>query len=147
MGDSSIVAGEAGKMSDLLAAASLLLTVLGVVYGTWYAEITSAIGTAIPTHIENRGPIRQTVRAALYAKALPLALAAIVLTALFLPDALTITLSGVRAFRAAGVNAFHEYNAVEAAFCLVVVLTGALAAYLLFFVCRLKNKLTKINTP
>jgi hypothetical protein len=132
MSDPGTVASEAGKMSDLLAAASLLLTILGVVYGTWYAEITNAIGAAIPTHIENRAPVRQTVRAALYAKALPLALAAIVLTGLFLPDVLTITCGGIKAFRSTGINAFHDYNSVEASFCFVVVLTGALAGYLFF---------------
>ena len=30
---------------------------------------------------------------------------------------------------------------------LVVILTGALAGYLVFFVCRLKSKLTTINAP
>jgi hypothetical protein len=132
-------------MSDLLSAASLLLTVLGVVYGTWYSEIVSAIGAPIPDNPPNRGPVRQTVRAALYGKALPLALAAIVLTILFLPDALTIALGGLNALKTAGCVAFHKYNAVEAAFCLVVVLTGALAGYLISLICRLKDKLRKIG--
>ena len=51
--------------------------------------------------------MRQTVRAALYGKALPLALAAMVLTVLFLPDVLTITLGGIKAFFATGIHAFH----------------------------------------
>jgi hypothetical protein len=138
---------EASKMSDLLSAASLLLTVLGVVYGTWYSEIVSAIAAPVPDNAPNRGPVRQAVRAALYGKALPQALAATVLTILYLPDALTIALGGLNALRTAGSVAVHEYNAVEAAFCLVVVLTGALACYLISLVCRLKDKLQKIGAP
>jgi hypothetical protein len=140
-------ATEASKMSDLLSAASLLLTVLGVVYSTWYPEIVNAIGMAIPDHIANRGAVRQMVRAALYGKALPLALAATILTVIFLPDALTIACGALGSFRSLGRSAFREYNAVQAAFCLVVVLTAALAVYLFFLVCRLKGRLRKIATP
>ena len=62
-------ATEASKMSDLLAAASLLLTVLGVVYGTWYSEIITILDRPIDVHPQNRGPIRQAVRSVLYSKA------------------------------------------------------------------------------
>ena len=132
-------------MSDLLSAASLLLTVLGIVYGTWYAEIVNAITMTYPGPVADRVPARRTVRAALYGKALPLALAASILTALFLPDALAIARRGLSSFIALGCNAFHDYNAVNAAFCLVVVLTGALAGYLLFLVFRLATKLRKMR--
>jgi hypothetical protein len=134
-------------MSDLLSAASLLLTVLGIVYGTWYAEITQALAAVIPDNKDNREPVRRIVRAALWGKAFPLALAAIALTALFLPDALVIAAGGVGVLSAKGVGSFHEYNAVQAAFCLVAVLTGALAVYIVLLVCALRKKLGKINGP
>jgi hypothetical protein len=140
------IATEASKMSDLLSAASLLLTVLGVVYGTWYAEIISTLGAAIPADQRDRVQIRRIVWAALYGKAFPLSLAALVLTAVFLPDAVTIAFSGLRSFGTLGLKALCEYNAVKAAFCLVVVLTGALAGYLVYLVCRLKKKLREIDT-
>lgn len=138
---------EPSKMSDLLSAASLLLTVLGIVYGTWYTEIVNAIAMVIPGPVDDRVSVRRTVRAALYGKALPLALAASMLMALFLPDALAIVCGGLSLLHASGCGAFREYNAAEAAFCLVVVLTGALAAYLIFLVSQLKVKLGKINAP
>jgi hypothetical protein len=138
---------EPSKMSDLLSAASLLLTVLGIVYGTWYTEIVNAIAMVIPGPVDDRVPVRRTVRAALYGKALPLALAASTLMALFLPDAVTIARGGLSLLNALGCGAIREYNAVEAAFCLVVVFTGALAAYLLFLVCRLVARLSTIATP
>jgi hypothetical protein len=139
-------ASEAGKMADLLSAASLLLTVLGVVFGAWYAEIIAAIGMPIPAHAPDRTPVRDAVRAA-RAKALPLALASVMLTAIFLPDAITIVGSGIHAFWTLGCGAFHQYDAVQAAFVLVVVLIGALAVYLLSLVFRLFGRLRKIAAP
>src|SRR5258708_28226825 len=108
------VATEASKMADLLSAASLLLTILGVVFGAWYAEIIAAIGMPIPPHAANRGPVRDAVRAAV-AKALPLALASVILTAIFLPDAVMIVGLGIHALRTLGCGALHQYDAVEAA--------------------------------
>lgn len=36
-------------MSDLLSAASLLLAVVGVIYGLWYGEISIALETKLPS--------------------------------------------------------------------------------------------------
>jgi len=138
---------ETSKMADLLSAATLLLTVVGVVYGTWYAEIISAIDVGVPAHAADRGPVRRRVRSALYAKALPLAIAAVILTLLFLPDALVIISSKIHWIRTVGLKALSSYNAVKAAFCFVVLLTGFLAGYLLFLVHRLRAKLQEIDTP
>jgi hypothetical protein len=133
------------NMSDLLSAASLLLTVLGIVYGTWYAEIVAAIAMDYPDPVADRGLVRGKVRAALYGKALPLALAASILTAVFLPDAWAIGHKGINSFCALGRNALHDYDAVDAAFCLVVFFAAALSVYLLFLVSRLVAKLWKMR--
>jgi hypothetical protein len=134
-------------MADLLSAASLLLTVLGVVYGTWYSEIMNVLGETIPARRVDRGQVRGRVGGALKAKGLPLTVAAFALTVLFLPDALRIAIGGIRSFWTQGLSAFCEYNAVKAAFCLVVVLTGALAGYLVQLVRGLKAKLGEIDGP
>lgn len=134
-------------MSDLLSAATLLLTVLGVVYSAWYSDIINAIGIKIPDHAANREPERKIVRGSLYGKALPLAVAASVLALLFLPDAFSIAVGGVRELVTKRCAAFQEYNAVAAAFLVVVILTSALSGYLLFLVCRLHTKLRQINAP
>jgi cytochrome c biogenesis factor len=138
---------ESSKMSDLLSAASLLLTVLGIVFGAWYPEIVNALAAAVDEKFDDRGAVRRTVRTALYGKALPLALAATILTALFLPDALAIVRGAYSAFGALGWGAFGMYDAVEAAFCLVVALAGLLAVYLMSLAYRLRAKLWTINTP
>ena len=138
---------ESSKMADLLSAASLLLTVLGIVFGAWYPEIVKAIEAAVDEKYDDRGAVRRTVRTALYGKALPLALAATTLTALFFPDAKTIARDAYGSFMTLGWGAFDKYDAVEAAFCLVVALAGLLAIYLIFLACCLRAKLWRINTP
>jgi hypothetical protein len=138
---------EASKMADLLSAASLLLTVLGIVFGAWYPEIVKAREEAVSAQYVDRVAVRRMVRTALYAKALPLALAATILTALFFPDAKTIARGAYGSFMVSGWDAFDKYDAVEAAFCLVVALAGLLAAYLIFLAGSLRAKLWRINTP
>jgi len=133
-------------MSDLLSAASLLLTVLGLVYGTWYPEITQAIDMDYPGPKLDRKPIRRKVSRALWAKALPLAVAAVAVTIIFVPDALVIAAIGLCALWTSGFSSLLKYKAVQAAFCVVVVLTGALAGYLIHLVCDLRAKLRKIDT-
>jgi len=138
---------EPSKLSDLLAAASLLLTALGVVYGTWYPEIVSAIGEVIPEHRANRGQVRIKVNSVFLGKALPLAITAVILTILFLPDAVAIAASGFSELSKFGTETVRQYNAVEAAFLVVDVLTGALACYLLCLAFKLREKLRAIDGP
>lgn len=133
------------EMSDLLSAASLLLTVLGIVYGTWYPEITQAIDVEIPGNKPNRIPVRRKVHRVLWAKSFPLAVSAIAVTIVFIPDALAIAAGGLGALREKGLGAFPAYSAVQAAFCVVVVLTGVLAMYLFCLACALKAVLRKID--
>jgi len=43
-------------MNDLLSAASLFLAVIGLLYSTWYDEITRALLLEAPEHKEDRRP-------------------------------------------------------------------------------------------
>jgi hypothetical protein len=140
-------ATEASKIPDLLSAASLLLTLVGLVYGIWYAEIMTAIGMPIPLPVGDRADVRDAVRATLYHKALPLAVLSLILTAIFVPDAVAIVALAIKAFRAQGCGAFGQYDAAEAAFCLVVVLIGMLALSLISLVWRLSGRLRQIARP
>ena len=46
--------------SDLLASESLLITLLGVVFGVWYPEINAATRVEIPIHLTDAAPIGLT---------------------------------------------------------------------------------------
>ena len=133
------------SMSDLLSAASLLLTLMGIVYGIWYAEIVAAQNADVPLQYADRDTVRGQVKAALFTKALPLAIATTVLAAIFLPNAGTIALSWLGSFLAVTAQAFAHYNAVIATFCFVEILSIALAVQTVALAISLCGKLREIN--
>lgn len=132
-------------MSDLLSAASLLLTLMGIVYGLWYTEIVGAQNATVPLLLADRNPVRNQVKAALFAKALPLAVATTVLAAIFFPNASSIAFPWLGALLAAPAQAFSHYNAVTVTFCFVELLSIALAVHTVWLAASLCCKLRKIN--
>ena len=124
-------------MSDLLSAASLLLAVLGVLYGLWYPEIIEALDTKIPTFIEDRERPYRQVTSVLYGRAIPLAVAALGVSLIFLPDALKITHLSIQNYISRGIEALTDYNAVQTSYCFVVALSGAIAVHLAYFSVKL----------
>jgi hypothetical protein len=54
---------------DVLAAASLLLAILAVLYSLWYSDISAALRVEIPTHLEDAGLQRRQVGEALKTRA------------------------------------------------------------------------------
>jgi hypothetical protein len=115
---------------DVLAAASLLLAILAVLFSLWYSDIGAALRVEIPTHREDAGPQRRQVAEAIRTRAAPLACAALVLFIVFLPEAIRLI---IRWFRNAADNglwhAIKSYDPVELSIVAVVVLLGFLAAY------------------
>ena len=124
-------------MSDLLSAASLLLAVIGVLYGLWYPEIIDALDIKVPAFSEDRAkPFRQ-VSSILYGRAIPLAIAALGVSLIFLPNAIEIILSSVQNILNKGINAIPDYDAVKTSFCFVVLLSGAIAIHIIYFFVKL----------
>jgi hypothetical protein len=102
---------------DLLAASSLLVALVGLLYSTWYPEITAAAETPIPLHDAIK-PISNT-RSTLRTRAAPLLLLAIVLVLLLLPPALTVVTQAVQ--HLFGSRQGSHYDAVQACFIAVFV--------------------------
>jgi len=124
-------------LSDLLSAASLLLAVVGVLYGLWYPEIIEALGTKVPAFSEDRiKPFRQ-ISSVFYGRAIPLAIAALGVLLIFLPNAVQIIVSTIQNLQSKGINALADYNAVQTSFCFVVALSGAIAIHLSYFSVKL----------
>lgn len=116
---------------DLLSASSLLAALLGLLYGTWYAEITAAAQTKIPDHDGAR--LVRATSTTLRTRALPLVVVAGVLTAILAPPAIAVVVHTVQ--HLVGVKPGAQYDAVKAcfvavfcvvAFLLVTVSTAAL---------------------
>ena len=116
-------------MSDLLSAASLLLAILAVLYGMWYAELVKALETPVPPHEASRRKPYREVASVRKTRALPLMLATILLAVVFLPDTVQILWSSVHLAASTPASALRQYNAVATAFVLVELLALCFAVF------------------
>lgn len=115
---------------DVLSAASLLLAILAVLYSLWYAEIAAALEVTVPRHLEDAGQQRRQIKGALNARALPLAVATLLLTLVFLPEGVHIAIHWARHVSRAGLSrSVRDYDPVSLALVLVVLSIGALGIY------------------
>lgn len=71
-------------MSDLLSAASILLAVVGILYGLWYGEIKDALKEKVAAHPEDNGKAISHVSSVLSTRAIPLLVAASSVSVIFL---------------------------------------------------------------
>jgi hypothetical protein len=129
-------------MADLLAAASLLLTVITILYSLWYPEISDALKLPIDEHPLNNEESHRKCRALLVWKIIPLSIVATALVFINLPDAWQIA-SG------AAVH-FHtvppvSYSAVRTAFVVVEFVLAFLAGHTLVATILLREHVKKLN--
>ena len=107
-------------MSDLLSAASLLLTVVGIFYGLWYVEISNAIdsGAKLPPrdHPEDRTAPLKRLSETLRSKAIPLSIASLSVALVFLPPSLGIVVAFLVDLVRIGPCLLLKYDAIATAF-------------------------------
>lgn len=133
-------------MSDLLSAASLLLAVLGMLYGLWYPEIIATLEIKVPPHVEDRQGPYHKVTTIFYGRALPLTIASIGVSLIFLPDAVKISLDSIFGYSTQGIFYLYSYSATRTAFCFVVAMSSTIAAHLIVFsikLIRLRKRLAE----
>jgi hypothetical protein len=114
-------------MSDLLSAASLLMTVIAILYGLWQNDLGAGLKINPGPPADNR-PSERRVFALITTKAFPLAAMAWATSLVFMPQAISLSISSVRhwsQFNGGG----YRYNAVSTAFCLVVAFSLILSGY------------------
>lgn len=117
-------------MSDLLSAASLLMAVIAILYSLWYTELTELLSISPKTHKEDNVADCYSVKSALIKKSTPLSVLALLIALIFLPDAIKISCEAISTFQNYGLEAASRYNAVKMAYCLVSVVSIALALYI-----------------
>ena len=114
-------------MSDLLSAASLLLAVITILYSLWYSEI----GQASSLHVENEPGDRldnyEKARAVLWSKAIPLAIASLILLLINLPEAYSIVGHAINALLT---KAGAPYSAVRTTFVVVLIVLTFLVVHI-----------------
>ena len=125
------------SMSDLLSASSLLMAIAAILFSLWYAEIAKALEKEPKTHKEDNVAAHEAVTGVLLSKALPVAVMALSVAVIFLPDAIRIAKDSLSTYQGSGFAALEKYDAVRTAYCFVTILSVALAAYMWALVAKL----------
>lgn len=129
-------------MADLLAAASLLLTVVTVLYSLWYSEIATASKREIKDQAANRMSDFKECRGVLLWKAIPLFVVTVALVAINLPDAYQIVTD---AFKEAGKSPPATYSAIRTTFVAVVIILAFVAGHIFFATKSLACQVWKLD--
>ncbi|ELK6657404.1 MULTISPECIES: hypothetical protein [Citrobacter] len=124
-------------MSDLLSASSLLMAIAAILFSLWYSEITKALDIIPKRYKEDNVAARATVSGVLLSKALPVALMALIIAAIFLPDTINLIGESLNTLYELGGGAIKRYNAVKTAYCFVSLLSLTLALYMWVLVVKL----------
>ena len=93
-------------MGDLLASASLLLTLIGMLYSLWYPEIIYALELKVKTHSADRVQDHRGSYDIYRSRALPLAVAAVTLTSVFTPNLIRIVVASFENLATSGWRSF-----------------------------------------
>lgn len=123
-------------MSDLLSASSLLMAIAAILFSLWYPEIAKALEITPKTHREDNVAAHAAVTSVLISKALPVAMMALAVACIFLPDALKLANESLFAYQDFDL-ALVKYDAVKTAYCFVTVMSVVLACYMWVLVAKL----------
>ncbi|WP_143543323.1 hypothetical protein [Salinicola salarius] len=123
-------------MSDLLSASSLLMAIAAILFSLWYGDISKALEISPKPHREDNVAAKNSVSNAIFSKALPVAIMALSLALIFLPDAIRIAKDSISIYFSSERDLFR-YDAVRTAYCFVTILSAVLAGYMWFLVWKL----------
>jgi hypothetical protein len=132
-------------MGDLLSAASLLLTVVAILYSVWAKAIDDARNMPVAAHAEDNRLAYETVTRIFRRQAVPLAVFAIVLSLVFLPVTVDVLRNSVRVFLTGKLSA-GQYDVVSMTLVLVNLSQAILAGHLLSLVISLRNHKIKLES-
>ena len=135
------------RASEMLNSASLLLTAITVLFGLWRQDIDAAVDITVPTHLEDAGRERRTVRDAVRYRVWPLLAATSVVLAAFLPVLVAELVRSVDNLLNTGWDAFADYDPPAVALGGVVVLLLILEATLIRRLRLLRDMQENLQLP
>lgn len=125
-------------MSDLLSASSLLMAISAILFSLWYGDISKSLEISPKNHSEDNVAAKQSVTTTIFSKALPVAIMALSVALIFLPDAIKITKESFLIYSSSDYE-LYRYDAVRTAYCFVTILSIALASYMWVLVWKLSS--------
>ena len=116
-------------MADLLSSASLALAALALFLNLWLPQIEGAASIKVPIALKaaDAKPLLDKMRPVARGKALPLSIASFATFLALGQPAVTVLWRSAKNVHASGGNSVSDYDAVQALFLIVWVLTGLLA--------------------
>jgi hypothetical protein len=128
------------QASDLLAAGTLILAVLAVLYSIWYPNVQAKLALTLPLQYEDARPALAEINHVRTQQTRPLFLASLAATLMFLPKAVGVVRGAVEDIVDHGLHAISDYEPIEATFVFVVVFTAFLAVQVLGLSKQLRTK-------
>ena len=114
------------------------MAIAAILFSLWYADISKALEILPNRHREDNVGSLQTVKGVLYAKAIPVAIMAGLVTIIFIPDAINLFIETWNINqRANWKKILSDYDAVRTAYFYVTLLSLALAVYMFNLVAKL----------
>lgn len=123
-------------MSDLLSASSLLMAISAILFSLWYGDISKSLEISPKDYSEDNVAAKKSVTNTILSKALPVAIMALSVALIFLPDAIKITKESFMIYSSRNYD-LYKYDAVRTAYCFVTILSIALATYMWVLVWKL----------
>jgi len=130
-------------MDSLLTAASVLLALVGVVYALWYEELKQAIEREMPRHLADRETILSHLRSVYWSRAVPLTVASISVTLVFVPPALDIVADSAQQYVRYGIANIKNYDATATSVVLIEVFLIMLSVQVSATMVRLNRHIRK----
>ena len=114
------------------------MAIAAILFGLWYSEIAKALEIKPKPHREDNVAAHKIVKGVFFSKALPVAIMALSVAIIFIPDALKLVSESLAVYFDYGFKA--NYNAVKMAYCFVSLISTVLA----FYMCALAISLWKL---
>ena len=132
-------------MSDILSASSLLLTVIGILYGLWYPVISDVLKGEVKAHaLDNRATLECANEVFRY-KVLPLLIFSSLLVVIDLPDSIHIVHRAIQLCSQHCSSIWKHYNAVYGSFLLVEIVLMFLSLHMGRLAVQVRQKIARLS--
>lgn len=128
-------------MNELLTAASVLLAVIGIWSAIWYPDIQKALSEKKEMQFEDRKAPAKRLRIAFRGQALPLAVASVLVSVVFLPPTLGIVSDFVQSLVTNPKLALGRYDPIATSIVLVEIFVVFFAVHSVKDAIRLLGKI------
>lgn len=131
-------------MSDLLSASSLLLAILTTLFGTYYTAINEVLSLEPNNHKEDDKSNFEIATTVLKTKLIPLLLASISISLIFIPQSVKIILDSIKHYKELGGENL-SYDTIATSYIAVTIFMIALTINILVIAKKFSLKMKAIN--